>query len=106
MIRIVPAAALLAIALAAGPRDAAADVINAVFECEGGLRLIVVFDNDKDPPVAVVTIEGQEPQTLPIARSGSGYYYSNGRYGLRGKGEEAMWEIGRMKPIDCTQVEG
>lgn len=94
--------ALLAALAAAAPRPAAADKIDAVFDCEGGLVLDVVFDNDADPHVAIVTPRGKDPQTLPIAMSGSGYYYTNGHYGLRGKGDAAMWEIGRMKPIDCT----
>lgn len=84
---------------------AQAEAINAVFDCDNGQTLNVVFDNDKEPAVAVVTIEGEEPLTLPIAMSGSGYYYTNGKYGLRGKGQEAMWEVGRMVPIDCKQAD-
>ncbi|MEJ8571152.1 MliC family protein [Microbaculum marinum] len=101
---LVPALATLALAVGLAG-TARAEAINAVFDCDNGQTLDVVFDNDKDPAVAVVTIEGEEPQTLPIAMSGSGYYYTNGKYGLRGKGEEAMWEVGRMAPIDCKQAE-
>ena len=93
----------LAFMALSGPANA--EAINAVFNCVDGQTLNVVFDNDKDPAVAVVTIEGEEPMTLPIAMSGSGYYYTNGKYGLRGKGQEAMWEAGRMAPIGCKQAE-
>lgn len=95
----------IAAALFAAPQPSQAEAINAVFNCDGGLTLNVVFDNDKDPALAVVTIEGEEPQTLPIAMSGSGYAYSNGKYGLRGKGDEAMWEVGKMAPINCKQAD-
>jgi len=94
-----------AVALGLSAPQAHAEAINAVFDCDGDLTLNVVFDNDADPETAIVTIEGEEPITLPIAMSGSGYYYTNGRYGLRGKGDEAMWEVGRMAPIDCKQAE-
>lgn len=96
---------LAAFVLLAAPRLAGAEEIEAVFNCDGDLTLNVVFDNDAEPNTAVVTIEGQDSITLPIAISGSGYYYTNGKYGLRGKGDEATWEVGRMAPINCTAEE-
>ncbi len=94
--------ALAAFAALAAPHLAGAEQIKAVFDCEDGTRLNVTFDNDADPNTAVVAIEGKDPITLPIAMSGSGYYYTNGMIGLRGKGDEATWEVGRKAPVNCT----
>lgn len=91
-------AALLAASIAAAA-SADADRIEATFDCADGTVLEVTFDNARN--VAIVSTEGMDAQTLPIATSGSGYYYTNGRYGLRGKGDAATWEIGRMAPLDC-----
>ena len=90
----------------AGSAEPRAEAINAVFDCDNGTTLNVVFDNDQEPNVAIVTVEGQEPLTLPIAESGSGYAYTNGKYTLTGKGEEAEWGVGRMKPTPCQQQRG
>jgi membrane-bound inhibitor of C-type lysozyme len=98
----VTALTLVALAIWAAPSPASAEQIKAVFNCEDGTKLDVTFDNDADPNTAIVTIEGKEPVTLPIAMSGSGYYYSNGPMGLRGKGDEATWEVGRKAPVNCT----
>lgn len=92
--------------LLAGTSAPRAEAINAVFDCDNGTTLNVVFDNDQEPHVAIVTIEGKEPLTLPIAESGSGYAYTNGKYTLTGKGEEAEWGVGRMKPTPCQQLRG
>ncbi len=92
----------LSVAMLAAPvatAGADTDRIEATFDCDNGVVLEVTFDNAND--VAIVSTEGMEPQTLPIGMSGSGYYYSNGPYGLRGKGDEAMWEVGRMAPVNC-----
>ena len=97
--------AIAVLAFFSVPHLARAEKIDAVFNCDGGLTLNVTFDNDADPNTAVVTPEGKDPITLPIAMSGSGYYYTNGHYGLRGKGDEAMWEIGRMAPINCKAAD-
>lgn len=88
---------VLAMSIATAGADT--DRIEATFDCDNGVVLEVTFDNAKD--VAIVSTEGMEPQSLPIGMSGSGYYYSNGRYGLRGKGDEATWEVGRMAPVNC-----
>jgi membrane-bound inhibitor of C-type lysozyme len=87
------------------PQIASAEAINAVFNCDGGLTLNVVFDNDADPETAIVTIEGEDPMTLPIAMSGSGYNYSDGKISLSGKGDEAMWEVDGKDPVNCKSAE-
>src|SRR5690554_6355397 len=55
--------------------------------------------------VAVLVLDGNnhELQQQPAA---SGFWYSNGKYTLRGKGAVDAWlEIGRRTPIDC-QAQG
>ncbi len=81
-----------------------ADGIHVVYDCADDTTLTVVFR--QDPYEAVVDLPDGSVMTLPGAASGSGFYYTNGRYGLRGKGNEAMWEIGRMVPIDCVARAG
>lgn len=39
---------------------------------------------------------------LPVQETGSGFMYSNGRYTLRGKGNEAMWSVGKMAAERCV----
>ena len=60
-----------------------------------------LFDNTAN--TATVTTDTIKNVVLPGKPTGSGYWYSDGRHGLRGKGKEAMWEVGRMVPIKCMQ---
>lgn len=83
------------------PTPAAAATITADFTCENGAKLHVVFDNTAN--TATVTTGTIKNLVLPIKPSGSGYWYSDGRHGLRGKGKDVMWEVGRMVPIKCTE---
>jgi hypothetical protein len=48
---------------------------------------------------ARVAIIGGPSMVLPQAGEG---YYSNGRYGVRGRGANAQWEVGRAAPVSCT----
>jgi len=38
---------------------------------------------------------------MVLPRAGEGYY-SNGRYGFRGGGANAQWEVGRAAPVSCS----
>ena len=53
-----------------------------------------------DHGVAVLVLEGVTHE-LQQQVSGSGFWYSNGKYTVRGKGDSLWLEIGRMMPIDC-----
>ena len=97
--------AVLAPLLLAGCMSAAADPargpdptrrIETAFTCDDGSALSVVYAGD----TATVTAR-QGTFVLPQQPSGSGFLYSNGRYSLRGQGDEARWEVGRMAPILC-----
>ena len=50
--------------------------------------------------VAVLVLDGTTHE-LQQQVSGSGFWYSNGKYTVRGKGDSLWLEIGRMMPIDC-----
>ncbi|MBR0555945.1 MliC family protein [Ciceribacter sp. L1K23] len=76
----------------------AARAETVTFACEDGSELIVAFSEEK----ASLTLASGEQVELPQQVSGSGFWYSNGRYELRGKGDEAQFAIGRMAPITCS----
>jgi membrane-bound inhibitor of C-type lysozyme len=67
------------------------------FACDRGPPLTVTFEEDK----ATVTPEGGEPLTLPQEPAGSGFLYMTPQHSLRGKGDEVIWTVGRMAPINC-----
>jgi hypothetical protein len=53
---------------------------------------------EADGSQARVAIVGGPSMVLPSAGDS---YYSNGRYGFRGGGAEAQWEVGRAAPVSC-----
>lgn len=65
------------------------------YRCADGTQLMV----DLDGPNARVAIVGGPSMVLPNAGAS---YYSNGRYGFRGGGANAQWEVGRAAPVSCT----
>lgn len=77
------------------------DEIHALFACDDGRTLDVVFVPERE--LARLAWDGDTLE-LPQQRTGSGYAYSNGRVGLRGKGTELQLEIGRRVPVDCHEV--
>lgn len=50
---------------------------------------------------AIVKVNGEQVATLPAGEVASGFEYSNGRYSLRGKGNEAIWTVGKMTAEQC-----
>ena len=69
-----------------------------MYECERGEPALVRFHTGEER--AELIYDGQVT-ALPQAPTGSGFYYTNGKMGIRGKGEELFLEIGRMAPIRC-----
>jgi membrane-bound inhibitor of C-type lysozyme len=72
------------------------------YGCDDGTKLAVAFD--KAAGTAQVELDNGNEIVLPQAEAGSGFFYTNGKYGLRGKGEEARWEVGRKAPVMCKVV--
>ena len=70
------------------------------YACEDGTALTVAFSDAQ----AEVTIPDGTKIALPQQQAASGFWYSNGRYELRGKGEELRFSIGRMAPVTCRNA--
>lgn len=67
------------------------------YSCERGGPLEVEYTGGES---AIVYRDGTTVKLLqaPVA---SGFHYTNGKLGIRGKGNDVMLEIGRMAPIPC-----
>ncbi|MGE0829108.1 MAG: hypothetical protein AB7O04_07140 [Hyphomonadaceae bacterium] len=65
-----------------------------IYDCADGSQLQVTFQGNQ----ALVAIVGSYSMALPNAGPD---YYSNGRYGIRGSGRSASWEVGRAAPVTC-----
>jgi membrane-bound inhibitor of C-type lysozyme len=68
-----------------------------LYSCSDGTQLTVDFQGNS----ARVAVIGGVAMVLPQAGTAEAPYYSNGRYGLRGGGADAQWEVGRMAPVAC-----
>ncbi len=90
--------ALAATAIFALPNPGQAADIKYV--CENGNSLIISFSQD----MAELTLQDGTKQSLPQQQAASGFWYSNGRYELRGKGDELQFAIGRMAPVTCRDA--
>jgi len=64
------------------------------YRCADGTQLMVDYQGDE----ARVAIVGGPSMVLPQAGDN---YYSNGRYGVRGGGAAAQWEVGRAAAVTC-----
>ncbi|HVY03874.1 MAG TPA: MliC family protein [Caulobacterales bacterium] len=102
------AALTLAAALAAcqtppqtPPPAPAQEVVRSevAFNCENGTTFTAAFISS--PDVVDLHFANGDVIRLPIAISGSGYRYTDGKHELRGKADEAMYTIGRMVPTKC-----
>lgn len=92
-------------------------VKNIHYECDRGSSLNVTFTEKGVTTVhggrnsmpkyevkkvaANVTLSDNTLITLPMQKAASGFMYSNGKFTLRGKGDEAMWSVGRMLAEHC-----
>lgn len=78
-----------------GPAPYAAPLTGQIaYACADGSQLVVDFESNQ----ARVAIVGGPSMVLPSAGEG---YYSNGRFGIRGSGAQAQWEVGRAAPVNC-----
>src|SRR5262245_55167938 len=100
MLRLLILAALAAAALAAcqtappPPLPANGPIL---YSCADGTQLSVTFAGEE----ARVAIVGGVSMALPNRGSDAAPYYTNGRYGLRGRGAEASWEALQRGPVPC-----
>lgn len=70
------------------------------YACDDGTALTVTFSQTK----AEIALPDGSSFSLPQQPAASGFWYSNGRYELRGKGEELQFAIGRMAPVNCRNA--
>lgn len=73
---------------------------NIKYSCEDGTSLTVTFSEK----AADVTLPDGMKLSLPQQAAASGFWYSDGRYELRGKGEELQFAVGRMAPVTCRDA--
>lgn len=87
------------------------------YQCDRGTNLNVTFTEQGFTTVrggrnsipryeiknvaANITLADGTSITLAAQEVASGFMYSNGKYSLRGKGDEAMWSVGRMLAEQC-----
>lgn len=75
------------------------------YTCSRNTKLSVNFtstSNDSDKKIAIINGFGKQAIILPNKAVASGFLYSNGKYVLRGKGEQVTWTVGRMAPFQCS----
>ncbi|HEU0231371.1 MAG TPA: MliC family protein [Burkholderiaceae bacterium] len=95
-LKTLPLGLFVAVALS-GCGTAASKIPAAFFTCADGSHFSASFPEGE----ALITLPDQKTLTLPQQRAGSGYWYSSGRYELRGKGKDATWTVGRRAPTSC-----
>lgn len=73
--------------------------------CERNTSLTVTFVDQTtvqgEQQKAIINLGDNQPLILPQAPSASGFLYSNGKVSLRGKGDKAIWTVGRMRGLQC-----
>ena len=77
-------------------RDAGMRVVQ--FACENGETFEVRFFTGEQ---RAIMVRGGRELELHQQAVASGFFYTNGATGIRGKGDELMLEIGRRAPILC-----
>lgn len=100
------------------PINTQPDQLDVVYKCEDGTILNVSFVErgyttihggkhykrryHEKAPAAIVNVGDNQTVTLIQEVSGSGFIYSNERYSLHSKGNEAIWTVGKMAGEHCT----
>ncbi len=90
---------VLALALGACTNAKKNEAIEAAFDCNGGARLSVTFDNKVG--VVIVRTQAGGMHVLTRTISGSGYAYEAEGRKLRGKGRDATWTDAGAAPLTC-----
>ena len=75
------------------------------YTCARGAKLSINFtstNNKNDKAIAIINGFGKQTLILPNKEVASGFLYTNGKYTLRGIGNQATWTVGRMTPFPCS----
>ena len=81
-----------------GPHESPTTVAPVSYTGSNGERVQVMFLPDSG---TAVLLRDDQRFDLPQQPAASGFWYSDGRHGIRGKGEELQIETGRMAPLPC-----
>tara|TARA_B110000908_G_C10260359_1_gene458758 strand:- start:3981 stop:4364 length:384 start_codon:yes stop_codon:yes gene_type:complete len=88
------------------PIDSKKKVID--YHCDNNKEISVSYTSinkkNTQKDIAIINSQGNQPIILAAKQVASGFLYTNGKYTLRGKGNDVQWTIGRMMPIKCTVV--
>jgi membrane-bound inhibitor of C-type lysozyme len=87
--------------LFAAPRAGHAEETSVTYACEGKIKLHVTFDSDAN--TATVSASNLGPLTMEAVQTGDGFHYKSGKYQLRGRGNQAAWQVGMNEPFPCVQ---
>jgi hypothetical protein len=89
----------LALAACAGPRGAPPLPADGpiIYSCADGTQLSVTFSGNE----ARIAVVGGYTMALPNVGTADAPYYSNGRFGLRGRGAQATWQAAQRAPVAC-----
>lgn len=88
----------IGVGIAAPPASAPAPD-RVTFDCDGGTSLTALFD-DETGKVTITPAAGADI-VLPVEVTGAGYAYANGKYQLRGMGEDAIWTETGKAALTC-----
>ncbi|PHR85378.1 MAG: hypothetical protein COA59_03235 [Colwellia sp.] len=75
------------------------------YTCNRATKLSINFtskNKENHKHIAIINGYGEQAIILPSKKTTSGFLYSNGKYTLRGKGEQATWTVGRMADFQCS----
>lgn len=89
--------ALSATAVLAGCSVFTQPAAKTEFTCDDGTRLTVEFGRD----IAAVEREDGKSFVLSQEETSTGYWYTSGRYELRGNGKEATWSADARRTAKC-----
>lgn len=89
---------LFAGAVLAGCSSMSQGVRQVQFACDDNSEITVEFGVE----TATVRREDGKAFVLPQEMAASGFWYSSGRYDLRGKGDEVTWTDDTRRPRLCT----
>lgn len=92
--RLLPSLGLFALAACATTGEAGRTVS---YTCDRGPVLTIEYKGDT---ARIVSPDGRGV-VMPQRETGSGFWYQSATHGIRGKGDELSYTIGRMAPMTC-----
>jgi len=71
-----------------------------VYDCQGARMMVAYNPQDK---TASVSWPGEPLRVLRERNAGRTFYYTDGRYRLRGQDNQVRWEISGQNPVTCYE---